>query len=145
MHVLQEFISDFANIANPLTRLTEETQAFQWTQEVDDAFQILKSSMCAAPILAYPHPGEMFIVDTDACYIEIEGVLSQVQDGQERVITYCSKTLNKAERNNCVTRRELLAIVRTVKHFPKFLYGQKFHLRTDHSALTCFMNFKNLE
>jgi hypothetical protein len=43
--------------------------------------------------------------------------LSQMQDGQERVIAYYSKTLNKAERNFCVTRRELLAIVRTLEHF----------------------------
>jgi hypothetical protein len=73
------------------------------------------------------------------------GVLSQVQDGHERVIAYYNKTLNKAERNYCVTRRELLAIVRTLEHFHKYLYGQKFHLRTDHSALTWLMSFKNLE
>jgi hypothetical protein len=72
-------------------------------------------------------------------------VLSQVQDGQERVIAYYRKTLNKAERNYCVTRRELLAIVRTLEHFHKYLYGQKFHLQTDHSALTWLMSFKNLE
>jgi hypothetical protein len=70
-------------------------------------------------------------------------VLSQVQDGQEHVIAYYSKTLNKAERNYCVIRRELLPIVRTLEPFHKYLYGQAFHLRTDHSALTWLMNFKN--
>jgi hypothetical protein len=75
----------------------------------------------------------------------IGGVLTHVQDGQERVIAYYSKMLNKAERNYCFTRRELLAIVRTLEHFHKYLYGQKFHLRTDHSALTWLMSFKNLE
>jgi hypothetical protein len=60
---------------------------------------MLKEALCAAPILAYPQPGERFIVDPDATYFEIEGVLSQVLDGQERVITYYSKTLYKSERN----------------------------------------------
>jgi hypothetical protein len=54
----RRFISGFAYIAKPLTRLTEEKDAFQWTQEVEDAFQTLKRALCAAPILAYPQPGE---------------------------------------------------------------------------------------
>jgi hypothetical protein len=56
-------------------------------------------------------------VDTDASIIGIGRVLSQIKDGQERVIAYYSRTLNKAERNVCVTRRELLAIVRTLEYF----------------------------
>jgi hypothetical protein len=65
-------------------------------------------------------------VDTDASNVGIGGVLSQVQGGQEWVIAYYSKTLmDKAERDYCVTRRELLAIVRTLEHFHKYLYGQE--------------------
>jgi hypothetical protein len=129
-------IPGFANIAKPLTKFTEEKQAFRWTPEVETAFQTLKGALCTAPILAYPQPGERFIVDTDASNFGIGGVLSQMQDAQERVIAYYSKTLNKAERNYCVTRRELLTIVRTLEHFHKYLYRQPFQLRTDHSALT---------
>jgi hypothetical protein len=32
--------------------------------------------------------------------------------------------LNKAERNYCFTWQELLAIVRTMEHFHKYLYGK---------------------
>ena len=34
-----------------------------------------------------------------------------------------------------MTRRELLAVVKAVKHFRPYLYGQKFRLRTDHASL----------
>jgi hypothetical protein len=53
--------------------------------------------------------------------------------------------LNKAERNYCVTQQELLAIVRTLQHLHKYLYGNEFHLHTDHSALTWHLSFKNLK
>jgi hypothetical protein len=132
----RRFISGFADIAKPLTKFTEHKRSFQWTSEAQVAFERLKVALCAAPIPAYPKPREEFIVDTDASNCGIGGVLSQVQDGQERVIAYYSNTLNKAERNYSVTRRELLAIVRTLEHFHKYLYGRKFHLRNDHSALT---------
>jgi hypothetical protein len=112
---------------------------------VQPAFKTLKRTLCASSILAYPKPGERFIVDTDASNVRIGAVFSRVQDGKERVIAYCSKMLNKAERNYCVTRQELLAIVRALEHLHKYLYGQEFHLRTDHSALTWLMSFRNLE
>jgi hypothetical protein len=69
----------------------EEKQAFQWTPEVEAAFQTLKEALCTAPIFAYLQPRERFFVDTDASNVRIEGVLCQVQDRQERVISCYSK------------------------------------------------------
>ncbi|GFU41768.1 retrovirus-related Pol polyprotein from transposon 412 [Trichonephila clavipes] len=54
-----------------------------------------------------------------------------------------SKCLSKPERNYCVTRKELLAIVKAIEHFHHYLYG--FLLRTDHASLTWLMNFRNTE
>jgi hypothetical protein len=58
--------------------------------------------------------GEKLIIDTDASNIGYGGVISQMQDDSERVVSYFSKTLSKAEKNYFVTRRELLAIVKTL-------------------------------
>jgi hypothetical protein len=58
-------------------------------------------------------------VDTDGSNFEVGGV-SQVEDGQECVTAYYSKTLNKAERKYCVTRRDLLALLRTLEHLHKY-------------------------
>jgi hypothetical protein len=63
-------------------------------------------------------------IDKGTSNVRIGGVLSQVQDGQERVIAYYSKTLNKAKRNYCITQHELLAIIRILEHFPKYLTGK---------------------
>jgi len=43
----------------------------------------------------------------DAANHDIGAVLSEVQKGKERVLTYYSRVFNKAERNYCITRREL--------------------------------------
>src|SRR5436190_24179524 len=56
-----------------------------------------------------------------------------------------SDILAKPERNYCVTRRELLAVVKSVEHFHKYLYGRRFLLRTDHAALKWLLQFKNAE
>ena len=141
----RKYIKGFSTIAKPLTGLTEKNQAFIWSPECEHALQTLKEKLITAPILAYPKPGQPFILDTDASNFGIGAVLSQEHDGHERVTAYASRTLNKAERNYCVTRRELLAIVTFLKKFRHYLYGHEVLVRTDHGALRWLMNFKDPE
>jgi hypothetical protein len=72
----RQFISGFANIAKPVTKLTEQKQSFQWTPEVEASFQMLKGALYAAPILAYRQPRERITMDTDASNVRIGGVPS---------------------------------------------------------------------
>ncbi|GFV16328.1 retrovirus-related Pol polyprotein from transposon 412 [Trichonephila clavipes] len=141
----RKFVKGFSNIARPLHKLTENKQKFQWTKECEDSFLQLKEALTSSPILIYPQPDKPFILDTDASNESVGAVLSQEIDGQERVVAYWSKCLSKPERNYCVTRKKLLAIVKAIEHFHHYLYGQKFLLRTDHASLTWLMNFRNTE
>jgi hypothetical protein len=61
----------------------EEKQAFQWTPEVESAFQTLRETLCTVLILVHLQARESFVIDTDASNAGIGGVISQVQDGQE--------------------------------------------------------------
>ena len=141
----RRFVPNFASVARDLHVLTEHGHVFKWTDSCQKAFEELKHALSSAPVLAYPRQGIRFMLDTDASNTGIGAVLSQVQDDQERVIAYYSRTLSKSERNYCVTRRELLAVVEAIKHFHKYLYGQEFSLRTDHSALQWLLHFKDPE
>jgi len=131
----RRFIPNFSTLAKPLFSLTEKSQEFKWGEPQAKSFSALKIALTQAPILAYPKTGAQYILDTDASNVGIGAVLSQVQDGEERVIAYASKTLHQAQRNYCVTRREALAIVTFVKHFHHYLCGTQFLVRTDHAAL----------
>ena len=141
----RRFVRDFALIAAPLHHLTKKAQRFNWTDECQQAFDTLKQHLIAAPILAYPNASDSFVLDTDASNCSIGGVLSQVHDGQEHVIAYFSRSLNSAERNYCVTRRELLSIVDSIKHFHHYLYGKHFVMRSDHAALQWLRRLKEPE
>jgi hypothetical protein len=89
---------------------------------VETASQTHKKALSTALIPVHPESRQSFVVDTDTSNVSIGGVIiSKVQDGQMRIITYYSETQNKAERNYCITRRELLPIVRTPELFHKYL------------------------
>jgi len=72
-------------------------------------------------------------------------VLSQEQEGTEKGVAYFSRVLSKAEKNYRVTRRKLLALVQSIKHFHHYLYGRCFLICTDHASLRWLMSFKDLE
>ena len=142
----RKFVKDFAELAKPLHRLTEKNAKFQWTDDCQRAFIELRQKLVTSPILVYPDFNRNFILDTDASNSGIGAVLSQLDDnGCERVIAYGSRLLSKAERQYCVTRRELLAVVFFTKQFRPYLAGKKFLLRTDHGSLTWLRNFKEPE
>ena len=129
------YVPNYASVAKPLTLLTGEGSTWVWGTPEQSAFDQLKWLLTHAPVLGYPDPTLPYILDTDASNVGTGAVLSQVQEGQERAIAFHSKTLSPAERNYCVTRRELLAVVLSVKHFRPYLYGRKFTIRTDHASL----------
>jgi hypothetical protein len=131
----RKFIENFAEKAGPLTDLLKKDVKFQWSEEREDGFSQLKEALISAPVLAYPDMEATFILDTDASDYGIGGVVSQVQNGEERVISYASKTLNKSQRRYCTTYKELYAIVAMVKQFRHYLYGKSFIIRTDHASL----------
>jgi hypothetical protein len=132
------------DISKPLIQPTEEKQTFQWSSEAAAAIWSLKKSLCMAVILGCMWPGEGFVVDTVIRSTGFESKLSQMQEGQESVIAYCSGTLSVVERNYFMTRWELLAIVK-MEYFQKYFHGQAFHVCTDHSVLICPLSFKTLE
>lgn len=132
----RRFVKGFAEIAAPLHALTRKDQPFFWTEKTQAAFEALRIALTSPPVLAMPNDVDMFILDTDACDQTIGAVLSQVQDGVERVIAYASRSLDKREMNYCITRKELLAIVYSLKYFKQYLMGRAFKIRTDHAPLT---------
>ena len=141
----RKFIKGFSLIAKSLFVLTENQVKFEWNLSCEEAFNKLKGKLVSSPILSFPEEHGQFILDTDASNHGIGAVLSQVQNGSKKVIAYFSRVLNKAERNYCITRRELLAIVASVKSFHHYLYGRKFQIRTDHISLKWLLSFKDLE
>jgi len=73
-----------------------------------------------------PNWSKPFILDKDASDLGIGAVLSQIHNDKEHVIAYASRTLTKAERNYCVTKKELLAVVTFLQHFQPYLLGAPF-------------------
>jgi O-acetyl-ADP-ribose deacetylase (regulator of RNase III)/transposase InsO family protein len=141
----RDFVRQFSKIVAPLLELnttSKKNHNFYWGEDQQLAFDTLKSHLSSAPCLSYPRSEGNFILDTDASDVSIGAELSQIQEGKERTIAYASNILLPAQRRYCVTRKELLAVVKFTRQFRHYLLGRPFLVRTDHSSLAWLMRFK---
>ena len=104
------------------------------------AFLTLKERLTEEPVLQFADFNRLFIVETDASLSGLGAVLSQRrEDGSKAVITYASRTLHPAERNDrnySAFKLELLAVRWAVcQSFRDYLMGTRCTIYTDHNPL----------
>ncbi len=134
----RQFIKGFSKIAKPLNELTKKDVAWEWTPERQQAFETLKRLVCSEPVLLMPTLENPFELEVDASSFAIGATLSQ-QDELRRwhPVAYFSETLSEAEQNYDIYDRELLAIVKSLRHWRTYLAGAPHQvvIHTDHANL----------
>ncbi|KAF5807867.1 putative nucleotidyltransferase, Ribonuclease H [Helianthus annuus] len=136
----RRFIENFSKIAQPLTALTQKDKKYDWGVKQEEAFQLLKSKLCDAPILSLPEGTEDFVVYCDASRQGLGCVLMQ----RQKVIAYASRQLKVHERNYTTHDLELGAVVFALKIWRHYLYGTRCTIFTDHKSLQHIFDQKEL-
>lgn len=105
-------------MADPLFQLLDKGQNFTRTPPREKAFLQLKSCLMAPPALAFPLPNTSFILDTDASLTDVGAALSQMRDGEERIIAHFNgafrATVVKSPTVAQAGRRRVVPVLRPV-------------------------------
>lgn len=139
----RRFIPDFATSLSPITALLKKGRKFEWTATCEESFRKIKEQLISAPVLNCPDYDLSFVLQTDASAFGIGAVLTQGEEGNERVICYLSRSLTKQERNFSTTERECLAVLWAVEKLRPYLEGVTFTVVTDHYSLVWLQNLKD--
>ena len=137
----RRFVPSFACRSYALSQLLLKDSVFKWEEDEKGAFEDLKKALTTKPCLILPNFELPFTLATDAAQITGMGaVLMQDHGSGSQPIAYWSKSLNKAQKNYCVSESECLAMIMAIKFFRPYLYGRRFVLETDHKALEWLMS-----
>ncbi|GKB09124.1 reverse transcriptase domain-containing protein [Tanacetum coccineum] len=128
-------INDFLKIARPLTKLLEKDTPFEFDDECQKAFELLKEKLTCAPVIVSPNWNLPFELMCDASDFAVGAVLGQKDGKNFHPIYFASKTLNPAQQKYTVTEKELMAVVFAFDKFRSYLILSKTIVHTDHSAL----------
>ena len=134
-------------MARPLTKLLAHDCEFKWTNQCDISFQMLKDTLCSAPILKYPDTSKPYTLYTDASKYGWAGVLTQSHTssigGKEMTmdhpVSYISGLFRGSQLNWAALTKEAYAIYMSVKKSTFYLTGHEITLRSDHLPLRKFL------
>lgn len=127
----RRFIQHYGIISRPLTSLLKKHQTFLWSDQAEQAFQILRQKMVQALVLAMPDFSKQFVLETDACDVGIGAVLMQ----DHHPLAYLSKHLCPRNQTLSVYEKECLAILMAVEKWRPYLQHGKFLIKIDHKSL----------
>ncbi|XP_035837089.1 uncharacterized protein LOC118485000 [Helianthus annuus] len=139
----RRFIKGFSDITKPLCKLLLKDQPFEFNQDCQNAFNVLKQKLVEAPILQSPNWSLPFEIMCDASDYAVGAVLGQRVDKKPVAIYYASKTLSDAQLNYTTTEKELLAVVYALDKFRAYIWGTKVIVYSDHSAVRYLMDKKD--
>ncbi|UYV67046.1 K02A2.6-like, partial [Cordylochernes scorpioides] len=139
-----KYIPNMSTLAGPLYQLLKKDNRWKWSSQCEKAFLNLKLTLLNSQALIHYSMKLPLTLTCDASAYGISGVLCHIVEGEEKPITFVSRTLSSAEVKYSQTEKEALAIVFATSKLKQYLFGRKFVLKSDHKALTTVFGNKRL-
>ena len=124
LNYLSKFSKRLSELVEPIRELSKDKVPFNWGQEHQEAFKLLKKEIARAPMLAYYSPRKQTVLQTHASIKGLGACLLQ----DEKLVHLASKALTEAQKGYVVIEIEILAVVWAMEKFHHFLYASHFIL-----------------
>jgi transposase InsO family protein len=122
------WISNYSQITSSITSTWKKGVEFAWTEECQEAFDILKELITTAPaILPINYTCERpIIISVDSSYMGVGMILSQlVEKGKCQPSRYGSLPFSKMEAKYSQPKLELYGLFHAFRHFRLYIIGAK--------------------
>ena len=121
--------------------MTRKGATFNWTEECDATFKLLKEKRMENPVLISPQVDKDYVIHCDASKYSYSGILQQTRPGTEELapVAYYSGNFDKTQVKWNITEKEAYAIYKSVKKFAFYITGAKTMVFRDHKPLKNFL------
>ena len=117
VNFLSSFLPNFQWLLIPIYDLQKKVKTFKWTDEVEKAFNEIKTLLVSPPVQRAPTPDCLFRLESDTLREGVGGTLLHKQGDKWVVIGYHSKRLPKSAKNFGVTKLELMGLLVNIHGF----------------------------
>jgi hypothetical protein len=119
------FIQDFSYHVWPLFDLTGKNAPCMQGEAQQTAFDELKCAVTSQPVLIFADDAHPYRIEADSSEFATGAVLSQqsAMDKKWHLVAFLSKSLNAVEQNYKIHDKEMLALIRALEEWRRFLEG----------------------
>ena len=143
---LSSSTSSISDLLSPLRPLLSTKNEFVWSEEFDQAFKTIKTSLVSAPTLSYFDLSKPTRLCTDASRRGLGFILQQKTGDIWSLVQAGSRFLSDAETRYAIIELELLAVTWAITKCHLFLAGlPHFTVVTDHHPLVPILNNHRLD
>ena len=143
-----KFIHHYSELVRPLYELTKKDKKWNWMEECQKAFNLLKEKFTSAPVLRISDSSKPFEVKSDTSKFACGAVLYQQDTNRDwRPCAYYSKSFSETERNYQIYDRELLGIVSALEAW-RYYIDRNSHttkVLSNYQNLTYFRDSRKLD
>ena len=116
-------LPNLSTVTEPLHILMRKGSEWRWDDEQQKAFDLTKSMLCEAPLLAHFDPKKPTVLYCDASPYGLGAVLAhRMVDGSEKPVCYISRTLSLAEKLCSYRKRGVSIGICRKKTAPVFVW-----------------------
>ena len=139
----REFSHEFAKVAAPLDEC-RSLKKIDWTPDRINAFEKLKDIFKQNIELQHIDWNKKIYLTADASQVGIGAWIGQMDANGNLLPVICvSKKLSDTQQRWSATKRELYALVWSVKRLRQYLIGRHFIARVDHKPLVALLKNKS--
>jgi hypothetical protein len=116
----RRMIPNFSRLAGPLiamTKLNSGRKSGTLPTEAMQSFNDMKQALSSNPIRGYSRSGAQNILTVDASTTGLGAIFSQILNGEQKIMSYWSRTIREHESNYIPHMLEMTAVCLALEHF----------------------------
>jgi len=122
-----------AEQTQPIIQLLKKSAKFTWTNDCEQIFQKLKTTLTSPPILHEPDTHQPLLVYITATYHTVSVVLVQDVGGTQHPIYFVNRTLQDPETRYQMMEKLSLSLVHAARHLRPYFQNHYITVKTDYS------------
>ncbi|ORE00359.1 TF26 [Hepatospora eriocheir] len=123
----RKYVMNLSELTNKLNEKLKIKDDFKWTKEDEEMKNKIIEATRKYEKLMHINPNEEFFLETDASERGIGGVLRQAHG----IVGIYSRKLQGSELNYSIPEKELYAVIKSMNHFRKLIWGRRLTVLTD--------------
>ena len=140
---LRRYIRNCGQLCAGLNELLTQDSDKVWTMAHQCVFDKLKDDIVESKGVYSLDIKQPVYLCTDGSKLGVGGYIYQKINGEERIVSYYSRSTTKDEKKWDTRELEVLAIIVTLEHFNVLIDGLPITVQTDHRNLKWLMDMKD--